>query len=579
MSEADFRPPRDMKDAAGRVPDGTIIGGKYEILGYVAAGGMGFIYQSRDLTTNQVVAVKLMREQLRRDQLAEKRFIREAQTVSRLDHPNTIKLLDFGANEADGLLYIAMEWLEGMDLAEILFTKGALSVLETGKVATQVAQALAEAHLKGIVHRDLKPENIFIVDDGSDVGVVKVLDFGIAKIVIGPAETQITRIGMVCGTPEFMAPEQARGEELDGRADIYALGCVIYTILANQVPFTSDNPVGIVMKHQLEPFPELPPHVPDSLKAIVAKATQKAKKDRYKSAQLMADALESFVRTHTPIKGVIEEATVVDLRISALPGMGEDAGLLPSPSRIELNSGIESNVAVTARMAAPKHVASATSMIPQTQASKPGRTSRSKLYLLIAAIAAVISLILLLVLGLELLNKPKLEAKDETTAETVPAGPTTDEPEVVDPIVTDLGSLSIETVPAGATIIDANGLVLGTTPYEVTLDEALDEVYTFTLEGYQPVKRVIQVAPGEMKLETVALVRKDTVSCLFETVPPGATLSGEEGNELGVSPVELEVPLRSELKLIATMEGYKPLRAKLIGRDNCSMKVSLRAEE
>ena len=250
---------------------------------------MGRIYKAEQNPLGRPVAMKVMRKEFAEDGAAVKRFFREAVAVSRLSHPNTITLYDFG--EADGDLYIAMEWLEGTDLSAILQEKGHLSAALTCDMAEQISRSLAEAHKKGIIHRDLKPENLFITEIEGRSDFVKVLDFGIAKIQETNPGTQITRIGFVCGTPEFMSPEQARGEKIDGRSDLYSLGCMMFYMLMGSLPFLGETPLATVMKHQTDPVPELPPTIPASVAELIYRSMAKDPEDRPETADEFADEI------------------------------------------------------------------------------------------------------------------------------------------------------------------------------------------------------------------------------------------------------------------------------------------------
>ncbi len=296
MSTHAFDTFNEAPDPAGQLSPGTMVDG-YQVVEFIASGGMGFIYKARQHTTNRVMALKIMRSHLTTDEVALKRFHREAISVSRLIHRHIVALVGHGRSNS-GLMYLAMEWLDGPNLATLLAQFGPMSPVRVARIGVQVAQALALAHGNGIIHRDLKPENVVLVpgDDGSPYQV-KVLDFGIAKLQTADAQTQITRLGTVCGTPDFMSPEQARGEDLDGRSDIYALGCMLFTLLTTFVPFPAETPLRVVLRHLTEPFPDLPLETPANLAAIIRRATQKDPLARFSSAEEFAHALETFIST------------------------------------------------------------------------------------------------------------------------------------------------------------------------------------------------------------------------------------------------------------------------------------------
>ncbi len=295
-------------DVAGAAPDPTLgrtIAGKFAVLRRLGAGAMGVVYLARQLALDKVIAIKVLHRELSADAGFVERFRREARAASRLDHPNSIRVFDFGA-EPDGLLYIAMEYVEGPDLFAVLHEHGPLSPTAIVDILSQVLSALAVAHDLGVFHRDLKPENIMIVrgkgDEGQPIDIVKVLDFGIAKI----AETgqqqgeekarRHTTKGLVVGTPEYMSPEQARGESLDGRSDLYSVGVILYELLTGHVPFEGESPIGTVLKH-ISDAPAPPssrnPDVDRRLEAICLKALAKTPSDRFQDAREMRLALRS----------------------------------------------------------------------------------------------------------------------------------------------------------------------------------------------------------------------------------------------------------------------------------------------
>ncbi|MDX9722849.1 MAG: protein kinase [Myxococcota bacterium] len=284
---------RDMQGGS-TFPPGTVLAGRFEIVRFVAAGGMGAIYEARQMPLKRKVALKVIRQELSQDRQLVARFEREAETVAQLTHSHTITLFDYGISP-EGILFLAMEWLDGVDLGAEIRHVGRFEALRAARVAAQVARSLSEAHQLGVIHRDLKPENIFLIEREGQKDFVKVLDFGIVKPT-DDARTQITRIGMVCGTPEFMSPEQARGERIDGRSDVYALGTVLYAMLSGRPPFQSESMLQVVMLHQATPFPELGPQVPEALKGIIRRATAKLPEERFASVAEMGEALETFVQ-------------------------------------------------------------------------------------------------------------------------------------------------------------------------------------------------------------------------------------------------------------------------------------------
>ena len=274
---------------------GTVIGGRYRITGKLGQGGMGVVYKGRQEAVDRDVAIKVLLQELVEDESLVQRFHLEARAASRLSHPNTITIYDFGQHE--DLLYIAMEYLHGQPLNTVL-KQGPMPPARVIHIMMQALRSLSEAHKKGIVHRDIKPDNIYLTEMGGVHDFVKVLDFGVAKLK-SSGEKTLTKAGMIFGTPKYMSPEQARSQELDARSDIYALGVMMYQMLMGRVPFDADDHVSILLKHVTEPpppFGKIRPdlHVPKEFQDLVFRAMEKNVKDRYQSADEMLMALEGL---------------------------------------------------------------------------------------------------------------------------------------------------------------------------------------------------------------------------------------------------------------------------------------------
>jgi serine/threonine-protein kinase len=287
-----------MTDTANDPYLGRVLGGKYRLEQRLGIGAVGTVYRAMHQQLGRTVAVKVLRASMAKDPDVVARFTREARLASRVEHPNVVRVWDCDS-EPDGLTYLAMELLEGRELAEIIAREPHLASERIVELLTQVLAALGAAHRLGIVHRDLKPENIIVLpsvaDDGRAIEVVKVADFGIARVYgesASPTE-QITRWGVVSGTPEYMSPEQALADELDGRSDLYACGVILYEMLAGRQPFTGDSPLSILEDHIRTEVP--PPSrwrsVDTRLEAVAMRALAKARDDRYADAPAMRTAL------------------------------------------------------------------------------------------------------------------------------------------------------------------------------------------------------------------------------------------------------------------------------------------------
>ncbi len=274
---------------------GKVLGERYRLKEKLGSGGMADVYLADDLQLGREVAVKVLHPQYAADPAFIQRFRHEAQAAANLNHPNIVNIYDWGnvydwRNEGD-LYYIVMEYVEGRDLKEILRSEGRLLPERAAEIAAEVCAALQFAHRGNLVHRDIKPHNIFITDSG----LVKVMDFGIAREGNGGG---ITQTGMVMGTPQYISPEQAQGLAVDGRSDIYSLGVVLYEMLTGQIPFDDPNPVTITYKQVREdPMPPsvIDPEIPATLEAIVMKAMSKNPANRFQNAQEMKADLLRFL--------------------------------------------------------------------------------------------------------------------------------------------------------------------------------------------------------------------------------------------------------------------------------------------
>jgi eukaryotic-like serine/threonine-protein kinase len=273
---------------------GQLIGGRYRVTGVLGEGGMGKVYVGEQQmgSTVRKVAIKTLHSHLSKDPSVLQRFHRECGTVAQLEHPNTIKFFDFGATQ-DGTLYIAMEFVAGKPLSDVITQQGPLAPERVTKIMRQVCGALDEAHLQGIIHRDLKPDNIVLTDRAGETDFVKVLDFGIAaRRESGDAqkEQKLTQQGMVLGTPPYMSPEQFTGKALDARSDIYSLGVMAYEMLAGKLPFNADTPWQWATQHmsvQPTPFEVAAPSrdLPLGMRQAIMKSLEKDRENRQATAR------------------------------------------------------------------------------------------------------------------------------------------------------------------------------------------------------------------------------------------------------------------------------------------------------
>jgi hypothetical protein len=284
-----------------------LIAGRYELEHQVGSGGMSRVYRAHDRLLERTVALKILHEHYSQDDEYVERFRREARAVAQLAHPNVVTVIDRGEHE--GRQYIVFEYVDGENLKELVAREGPLPPKQVVELGLQVARALASAHARGVVHRDVKPQNVLL----SDEGLPKVTDFGIAR---SSDVESVTLTGTVMGTSEYLSPEQARGEPVDFRSDVYSLGAILYELCTGEVPFRGENPVSVAMRHLHEPVPSIRERrreVPSRLDAAIRRAMAKDPAERFDSMDELIAELEACRR--------------------AL-GDGEDTIVLPAPVRV-----------------------------------------------------------------------------------------------------------------------------------------------------------------------------------------------------------------------------------------------------
>ena len=278
----------------------TLFDGRYRIIRKLGTGGMANVYLAEDQELGRRVAIKILNDRHAGDEQFVERFRREAKNAAGLSHPNIVSIYDRG--EAEGTYYIAMEYLDGRSLKELIVARGPAPIPLAIDYARQILAALRFAHRNGVVHRDIKPHNIMVGDEGR----LKVTDFGIARA----GTSQMTEVGSIIGTAQYLSPEQAKGAPVDQTSDLYSLGIVLYELLTGTVPFNGDTPVEIAMKHLSTVPPEpsaLRPEVPEDLDSIVVRALGKTPEERYGSAEEM-DADLARVARGVAISHETEEA-------------------------------------------------------------------------------------------------------------------------------------------------------------------------------------------------------------------------------------------------------------------------------
>ena len=322
----------------------SMLGGRYRIAAQIGAGGMAQVFRGEDTVLGRPVAIKVLAAHFAKDAAFVARFRREAQAAARLNHPNVVNVYDTGSD--DGTHYIVMEFVEGRSLSEFVSGGGRLTPERACELGESVCAALAAAHREGIVHRDIKSGNI-MVDRG---GRVKVMDFGIAHL---DTDQTVEQTAAVLGTASYLSPEQARGEPVDARSDLYSLGCVLYEALTGRVPFAGDSPVSVAYKHvneTPEPPSRLNADVPPSIDAIVLRCLAKNPANRYGSAEELGADLER-ARSGRPVQAtplLSDQETVLIGR----PGAGPSTAVMPpqEPQRTgrKVAVGVIATIAVLA---------------------------------------------------------------------------------------------------------------------------------------------------------------------------------------------------------------------------------------
>ena len=280
---------------------GEVLDDRYTVLERIGKGGMGVVYRAEQHLIKRIVALKVLRREIVQDESAVKRFLNEARAIASLDSRHTITLHDFGVTR-DGLLYYTMELLKGRPLSRIILDEAPLDHVRAAGLLLQACRSLEEAHEHNILHRDLKPENLFVsVKKGKEQ--LKVLDFGIAKLLGDSAGETVTQAGMIVGTPQYLSPEQARGNPVAQPSDLYSLGIVFYEMLAGEPPFLGDTPMQTLWAHIQDPVPPLHQknpkvQVPRSIEAFLVRALEKDPSKRFQSARSFAEALRKAVEDH-----------------------------------------------------------------------------------------------------------------------------------------------------------------------------------------------------------------------------------------------------------------------------------------
>jgi len=501
--------------------EGSVFDGRYRILGFLGRGGMGMVYRAHDTTLDETVAIKVLRPDFAQDPAMAARFRTEIKLARKVRHRNVCAIHDYG--EERGLLYISMELVEGVDLKRVLKERGALPVEEAFDLAIQIAEGLQAVHEAGIIHRDLKTPNIMV----DPRRVARLMDFGIAKRQEGGGASTAT--GQVLGTPEYMSPEQAQGQRVDFRSDVYALGVVIYEIFTGDVPFRGATPISTILKHLHDPPPIDTAKVPDPLRPVLRRALAKDPAMRYPSASALADALrearplcrqdevptEMLVAPTLAHPGLaapkrrylwaaVGGAALLAVALFARQGSVEPpltaTAVAPSPSATALSPSpspeaapsVDANAEVTP-------LASADSVAPRRSSPEPA-TSRVSLTPSAPPVVSRPSPVVAII------PSPSQAPIQPPTPTPMPTPTATPSPVLASTPPAMPGQLQVAVRPWAEVVVD--GRVMGTTPLDkITLEPGSHDVL-LRHPAYQELRRNVTVISGQMVRLIVDLAKE-----------------------------------------------------------------------
>ena len=500
---------------------GMTLAGRYLIVRKLGEGGMGAVYLATHLLLEKQVALKVLHNEFARKPDLVERFMQEAKAASRIRHENVIDISDFGTTP-EGLVFFAMELLRGHDLhEEVARARLAGQLLpwaRSKRIFLQICSALSAAHGKGIVHRDLKPENVYLVDFLGDPDFVKLLDFGIAKLTeVNEEGRKLTKTGMLFGTPEYMSPEQARGEHVDHRVDVYAMGCILFQLVTGRVPFEADNFMGVLSLHLTEPPPMIPPAVferigaPAELAAVIDTALAKPKEQRWQTIDDLANAVR-IACGEAPLEPgrTAERAMAVRPASVPAPPVTKEARLPTPPPSTSPEGRVRTQW--TGNLSVPE--------------APPDQPKKSKLPLVIAggviAAAAAVAVVFALRGG--------DKSKDDSIAQpngSAPVGSQTvvtvdAAPEASLPPPAETVALTVKSEPPGATVVVGDKKFK--TPQLIKIRGShAPRTFTFTMRGYQ--EAIVEIVANQEKQEHVETLIKGE-GTVTRTVKPPSVGSG-----------------------------------------------------
>jgi serine/threonine-protein kinase len=509
--------------AAGDSVIGLVLSDKYRVVREIGRGGMGVVYEAEHVELGKRVAIKLMLDKYAQDGEATARFHREARAAGRIGNPHIIDVVDTGSHS--GRPFVVMELLSGLPLSKVIEMSGAIPPWRAIPIMRQVLRAVGAAHAKGIIHRDLKPDNIFILSQDDHHDFVKLLDFGISKVVDADEQiafTKLTTTGVVMGTPLYMAPEQAMGQPIERAADLYACGVILFEMLAGRPPFEGQTYAVLVAKLLTQPPPmlsELKPGLPGALVAAVHRALEKEPKDRFVSA-------EQF--------------------LMALPGE-------KTPSMLELAGTIDSS---SGKLAVPA---------PSTLRGARGKAkARWPLFVVLAAAVVGAGVVTFLALQSDKGANTNTVAAGSASEPSPPPQPAGSAQQTLPqtPSTPAVGQLQIKTVPTGA-LVSINGQPRGTTPIEITLEPGRYKVKV-ELAGYDAIESEEDVRAKERASVVLQLqaTRSGSVAKKLRGATPEVKKTRTDTQIDPKSATSPQVPasddVKPETKPEPTVKGTKP---------------------
>jgi eukaryotic-like serine/threonine-protein kinase len=508
---------------------GALIADRYKVIKKLGEGGMGAVYLAQHTVLEKSVALKVLHGEFARKPDLVERFMQEAKAASRIRHENVIDISDFGATP-DGLVFFAMELLQGHDLHEEVararLSGHLLPWSRTKKIFLQICGALTAAHARGIVHRDLKPENVYLVEFLGDPDFVKLLDFGIAKVTDVSNEEggrKLTKTGMLFGTPEYMSPEQARGDQVDHRVDVYAMGCILFQLVTNRVPFEADNFMGVLSQHLTAEPPQIAPETfdqigaPRALADVIDRALEKDRNKRWQTIEELANAVRQVSGDPLPA----DKSQPIRAASVPAPTQGTTRARPPTGT-VEPIRGPEATGRIKTQWTGNLKV-------PEVVAEEPrAEKKKSALPLIlggvaVAAIGAVVAIVLLKK------DTPAPPPQTDPQGSAVVVTPPPPPPQIPqEPPLPDMVTIKFESTPKGADVIDmTNNQTLGKTPYTFTVPGSkTSRQFKFHLKGYGD--STVELVPNRAEITYTQPLQKgatkpNVVTKLPDTTTPAGT--------------------------------------------------------